>query len=144
MVAGLWGNSQNLAALFALSFVVRVAMMAQVLSVVAASLEPTVEIAAMMAPDGATSLQETVLYALASLTPAQALRLALVSHPAPHLAPPLLVVVVAASGAVIAAIAGMTVQVGATSRAPTVQHVQGTSIVVHRHRRADELVESRK
>jgi hypothetical protein len=52
--------------------------------------------------------------------------------------------VVAATGVVAVAIVAMTAQVGATSRAPIVQHALGPSMVVLRHRHADELVESDK
>jgi len=145
MVGGLWGNSRNLAALFGLSFGVRVTAMAldQGLAVAAASSELIVGIAARMALDGATSPLETVQYALAALTPVQTLQRALVAHPAPH--PALLAVaVVAASGVVTVVIAAMTAQVGATSRAPIVQHVQGTSTAVLGHQHAGELVEPDK
>jgi hypothetical protein len=146
VVDGLWGNSQNLAALFALSFVARVAVLAldQDLAVAAASSELIVGIAVKMAPDGAISLLETVQYALAALTLVQALHRALAAvHPAPHPAPHP-VVAVAASGVVAVAIVAMTAQVGATSRAPIAQHALGPSTVVLRHRHADELVESDK
>jgi len=138
MVGGLWGNSRNLAALFGLSFGARVTL-DQDLAMAAASSELIVGIAVRMAPDGATSPLETVQYALAALTLMQALQHALAVHPAPH--PVLLeVVVVAASGVVTVVIAGMTAQVGATSRAPIVQHVQGTLTAVLGHQRAGELV----
>merc|ERR1712232_1452818 len=90
--------------------------------------------------DGATSPLETVQYALAALTLVQVLQHALAVHPAPHPAP-LAVAVVAASGVVIVAIVAMTAQVGATSRAPIVQHVQVTSMAVLGPQHADELTE---
>lgn len=149
MVGGLWGNSRNLAALFGLSFGARVTAMAldQDLAVAAASSELIVGIVARMALDGATIPLETVQYALVALTLAQALQHALAVHPAPHPAPhPALleVVVVAASGVVTVVIAAMTARVGATSRAPIVQHVQGTSTAVLRHQHAGEFVEPDK
>lgn len=145
MADGLWGISQNLAALFALSFVARVTVLAldQDLAVAAANSELIVGIAVKMALDGAISLLETVQYALAALTLVQALQRALAVHPAPHPAPHP-VVVVAASGVVTVAIVAMTAQVGATSRAPIAQHALGSSMVVLRHQHADELVESDK
>lgn len=140
MVAGLWGNSRNLAALFALSFGVRVTAMAldQDLAVAAASLELIVGIVVRMVLDGATSPLETVQYSPAASTLVQALRRALAAHPAPAL----LAVVVAASGVVTVAIVAMTAQVGVTSRAPIALHVQGISTVVLERLHADELVES--
>jgi len=110
---------------------------------VAASSELVVGIAAQMARDGAISLWEIVQYALVDLTLVQALHHALVRlipHPAPHL----LVVVVAASGVVTVAIVAMMVQVGVTTRAPTVQHALGTLTVALRCQHADKLVESDK
>jgi len=138
-VNGPRGSSQNLVALFVLSFVARVAA-DQDLSVAAASLELTVRIAAKMALDGATSLLETVQCALAASTLARALRHVLAAHPALH---PALseAEVAAASGVVTAVIVVMMARVGATSRAPIVQLVQDISTVVLGHQHADELVE---
>lgn len=148
MVGGLWGNSRNLAALFGLSFGARVTAMAldQDLAVAAASSELIVGIVARMALDGATIPLETVQYALAALTRVQALQHALAVHPAPHPAPhpALLEVVVVASGVVTVVIAAMMARVGATSRAPIVQHVQGTSTAVLGHQHAGEFVEPDK
>merc|ERR1712072_835262 len=142
MVDGPWGNSQSLAALFAMGFVARVTVLAldQDLAVAAASSELIVGIAVKMALDGAISLLETVQYALAALTLVQALHRALAAaHPAPHP-----VVAVAASGVVAVAIVAMTAQVGATSRAAIALHALGPSTVVLRHQPADELVKSDK
>merc|ERR1712072_1318145 len=102
-------------------------------------------IVVMMALDGATSLLEIVQYALAALTLAQAPQRALAVRPAPRPAPHpalLAVVVVAVSGVVTVVIVATMARVGATSRAPIVQHALGSSTVVLRPQHADELVES--
>lgn len=142
MVDGPRANSQTRVALYEHPCAAIQLVLDQSLVVVAASLEQIVEIVARMALDGATSLLQIVPHALAAsmLLPALQCALVVALRPPQHRA---LSVVVVASGALIVAIVAMMVQVGATSPALIVQHVQGRLMAAPLSQHAGELLSDR-